>query len=98
MAKTAGQLFEVFAARVAEILRERHQLDAGPLLRVRRDDFTLEGLTQGMPHGSPAWFRMQATPEQLEWEGPDAMAEVFVREYVAALTAASGRVSWPGTP
>jgi len=95
MAKSADQLFVVFAARVAEILRQRYGMDAASLLRVRQDRFTLEGLTRRAQDGPPEWYLMRAAPERLEWEGPDATAEVFVREYITAFEAASHRRSRP---
>lgn len=91
MAKSAEQLFDIFATRVAEILRERFRMDAASLLRVRQGQLTLEGLTRHAQDGPPEWYLMQPTPERLEWDGPDATAEVFVREYVAAFEAANRR-------
>lgn len=87
MAKTAEELFDTFAARVAEILRERLGMDPEPLLRSRPKSFTLEGLIR-RSDGVPEWHGVRATPEQLQWNGPDAMAEAFVEEYVAAFRAA----------
>jgi hypothetical protein len=87
MAKTANELFDMFAARVAEILRERHGLDPEPLLRTTRESFTVEGLIR-RSDGSSEWHGVQATPEQLEWNGPNATAEAFVEEYMTAFRAA----------
>lgn len=88
MAKSSEQLFDVFAARVAEILRERYGMDPEPLLCVSREQLTIEGLVRGTPDGGPEWHRVRTTPEQLEWSGPDAIAEAFVREYISAFEAA----------
>lgn len=90
MAKTADQLFDVFAARVAEILRERYGMDPEPLLRTRRESFTIEGLIR-RPDGGTDWHGAQATPEQLQWNGPDATAEAFVSQYIAAFHAAQAK-------
>ena len=95
MAKSADQLFGMFAARVAEILRERYRMDAASLLRVRQDLFTLEGLTRRAQDGTPEWHLMRPTPERLEWEGPNATAEAFVREYIKAFEAANQQRSSP---
>ena len=54
MAKTAEELFDTFAARVAEILRERLGMDPQPLLRSRPESFTIEGLIR-RSHGDPEW-------------------------------------------
>jgi len=88
MAKTPGELFDDFAARVAEIFRERHGLDPEPLLRTRPESFTLEGLIR-RADGSSEWHGVQATTEQLEWNGPNAMAEAFVEAYMTAFRIAS---------
>jgi hypothetical protein len=88
VAKTSQELFDVFAARVAEVLRDRFGMDPGPLLRARRDEFTIEGLVSRTRDGAAVWHRVQVTPEQLEWNGPYAMAEAFVQEYTAAFRAA----------
>lgn len=90
MAKSSEQLFDVFAARVAEILRERYGMEPQALLRVRREQFTIEGLIRWAPGGATAWHGERVTPEQLEWKGPDANAEAFAREYIAAFAAAEG--------
>ena len=90
MAKTVHELFDVFGARVAEILRERFGMDPEPLLRARRDQLTMEGLVSRAPDGALEWHRLQVTREQLEWNGPDATAEAFVRRYRAAFSAAQG--------
>ncbi|HTJ24034.1 MAG TPA: hypothetical protein VL383_16665 [Gemmatimonadaceae bacterium] len=87
MAKTADELFDTFAARVAEILRERFGMDPEPLLRARRESFTIEGLIR-RSDGAPKWYGVQATPEQLQWNGPNATAEAFVEGYIAAFRAA----------
>ena len=84
MAKTSQELFTDFAARAAEILRERFGMDPEALLRVRADRFTIEGLVQRAPDGAAIWHEVRVTPEQLEWSGPNAMAEAFVTEYVTA--------------
>lgn len=84
MAKSSVQLFDVFAARVAEILRERYRLEPEALLRVRRQQFAIEGLVRTAT-GGQRWHLGGVTAEQLEWQGPNAMAEAFVREYAAAL-------------
>ena len=89
MAKTNDELFDTFAARVAEILRERFGMDPEALLRTRRESFTVDGLIR-RPDGESEWHRVQATPEQLQWNGPNAMAEAFVEEYVAAFRNAGG--------
>lgn len=88
MARSAEQLFEVFAARVAEILHERWRMDAASVLRVRREDRTLEGMIRRVQDGPPEWYAMRPTAEQLEWDGPEATAQAFVREYMAAFRAA----------
>ena len=77
MARTADELFDTFAARVAEILRERFGMDPEPLLRSRRESFTMEGLIR-RSDGAPEWYGVHATPEQLQWNGPNATAEAFV--------------------
>ena len=87
MAKTANELFDAFAARVAEILRERYGLDPEPLLRTKPESFTIEGLIR-RSDGSSEWHGVRATPEQLEWNGPNATAEAFVEAYIAAFRAA----------
>ena len=89
MAHTNEELFDTFAARVAEILRERMGMDPEALLRTRRESFTIEGLIR-RPGGDSGWHRAHATPEQLQWKGPNAMAEAFVEEYVAAFRRAAG--------
>ena len=89
MAKTNDELFDAFAARVAEILRERFGMDPEALLRTHRDSFTVDGLIRRSDGGSE-WHRVKATPEQLQWNGPNAMAEAFVEEYVAAFRNAGG--------
>ena len=89
MAKTASELFDAFAARVAEILRERYGLDPELLLRTRRESFTVEGLIR-RADGSSEWHGARATPEQLEWNGPNATAEAFVEAYITALRAVAG--------
>ena len=88
MAKTIDELFDAFAARVAEILRERFGMDPEPLLRVRRESFTVEGLIRRSDR-THDWHGVRATPEQLQWNGPNAMAEAFVESYVAAFRAAN---------
>lgn len=88
MAKTKEQLFDAFAARVAEILRERFGMDPEPLLRTRPSQLVIEALVKGSAAGASNWYQARITPEQLEWEGPDAMAESFVQEYMAAFRAA----------
>lgn len=90
MAHTNEALFDTFAARVAEILRERLGMDPEALLRTRRESFTVEGLIR-RPGGDAEWHRAHASPEQLHWKGPNAMAEAFVEEYVAAFRRAAGR-------
>lgn len=87
MAKTADALFDAFAARVAEILRERFGLDPEPLLRSRPESFTIDGLIR-RADGTREWHAVQVTSEQLQWNGPNATAEAFVEGYVAALRAA----------
>ena len=87
MAKTAAELFDTFAARVAEILRERFGMDPEPLLRSKPESFTIEGLIR-RSDGVPEWHAAQATPEQLQWNGPNATAEAFVEGYIAAFRAA----------
>ena len=89
MAKTDDQLFNAFAARVAEILRERFDIDPEALLRTRRELFTLEGLIN-RSGGGPEWYGVRATPEQLQWTGPNEMAEAFVDQYMAAFRNAQG--------
>lgn len=89
MAKTPDELFATFAARVAELLRERHDMDPEPLIRTRPATFSIEGLIR-RPDGSSEWYGTRATPENLEWEGPDSVAEAFVADYVAAFRAAHG--------
>jgi hypothetical protein len=84
VAKTRQELFIVFAARAAEILRERFGMDPESLLRVRADRLTIEGLVQRAPDGASIWHQVRVTPEQLEWSGPNAMAEAFVQEYITA--------------
>jgi hypothetical protein len=91
VAKTSQELFDIFAARVAEILRARFGMDPEPLLVARRDQFTMEGLLSRAPGGAPVWHRVKLTREQLEWKGPNAMAEAFVHEYIAAYGAAERR-------
>ena len=91
MAKNSLELFDIFAARVAEILRHRFGMDPEPLLVARRDQFTIEGLVSRAPNGAPVWHRVHLTREQLEWKGPNAMAEAFVQEYIAAFRAAEPR-------
>jgi hypothetical protein len=86
MAKTANELFDTFAARVAEILRERYGLDPEPLLRTKPESFTIEGLIR-RSDGSSEWHGVRATPEQLEWNGPNATAEAFVEAYITAFRA-----------
>lgn len=88
MAKSPEQLFDVFAARVAELLRERWRMDAASVLRVRRDAFTLDGMIRRVQDGPPEWYSMRPTEEQLDWDGPDATAQAFVREYMAAFEGA----------
>jgi len=90
MAKTDDQLFDTFAARVAEILRERFDMDPEALLRTRRDAFIVEGLIR-RPDGGSEWHGTRATPEQLQWQGPNATAEAFVADYIAAFRNAHGR-------
>ena len=90
MAKDDDQLFDAFAARVAEILRERFGMDPEALLRTRRETFTVEGLIR-RPSGESEWYGVQATPEQLQWNGPNATAEAFVDQYIAAFRDAPGR-------
>ena len=90
MAKTNDELFDTFAARVAEILRERFGMDPEALLRTRRESFTVEGLIR-RPDGGSEWHRAQASPEQLQWKGPNAMAEAFIEQYIAAFRNAGGR-------
>jgi hypothetical protein len=87
MAKTAEELFDTFAARVAEILRERFGMDPGPLLRSRPEAFTIEGLIR-RSDAAPEWHGVQVAPEQLQWNGPNATAEAFVAGYIAAFRAA----------
>lgn len=89
MAQTNDELFDTFAARVAEILRERYGMDPEALLRARREAFTVEGRIR-RPDGRSEWHRAEATPEQLQWKGPNAMAEAFVEEYIAAFRNADG--------
>ena len=91
MAKTTRELFDIFATRVAEILRDRFGMDPEPLLVARRGQFTMEGLVSRAPDGAPVWHRVELTREQLEWKGPNAMAEAFVQEYIAAFRAAERR-------
>ena len=91
MAKTTQELFDIFAARVAEILRDRFGMDPEPLLVARRSQFTIEGLVSRARDGAPAWHRVQLTREQLEWKGPNAMAEAFVHEYMEKFRAAERR-------
>jgi len=88
MALTSEQLFMMFAARVAEILRERFGMDPAVVLRVRREEATVQGLVRGCLDGGPEWLTLQASREQLEWNGPDATADAFVRDYTAAVAAA----------
>jgi hypothetical protein len=87
VAKTSPELFDIFAARVAEILRARFGMDPEPLLVARRDQFTMEGLVSRGRDGRPVWHRVQLSREQLEWKGPNAMAEAFVHEFIAAFRA-----------
>jgi hypothetical protein len=91
VAKSRQELFDIFAIRVAEILRDRFGMDPAPLLVARREQFTMEGLVSRAPRGAPIWHRVHLTPEQLEWKGPNAMAEAFVQEYIAAFRAAEPR-------
>jgi hypothetical protein len=81
MANTTDQLFATFATRVAEILREHFRMDPGPLLRVRHELHSVEGLVRSSEEGGPEWFTYTASRERLQWNGPDAMASDFVREY-----------------
>jgi len=87
MAMTTEQLFIVFATRVAEILRERLGVDPDVTLRVRREESAVQALVRATQDGGPEWLTLRASREQLEWKGPDATAEAFVREYAAAVAA-----------
>ena len=88
MAKSTQQLFDVFADRIAEILRERHELDPRPLLRVNRSQLVVEALVDDAPPHGRRWHRVRTTAEELDWTGPDAAAESFVRRYTIARVAA----------
>jgi len=88
MAKTTEQLFTLFAARVAEILRERFGIEPEVALRVSRDAGTVQGLVRSCQDGGPEWLTLHASREQLEWNGPEATAQAFVRDYTAAVEAA----------
>ena len=85
MAMSLAQLFDVFAARAAEILRGHYGMDPAPLLRVRPAALTIEGLVLGPADGGPVWHLAQVTRGQLEARGPEAAATAFVRDYVAAV-------------
>jgi hypothetical protein len=98
MARTPEQLFAACAARVAEILREHHRLDPGALLRITPADFTIEGRVGEAPGATPAWHHVHIRPEQLEWSGPDATAEAFVRDFLAARRSAGPGARAPGPP
>jgi hypothetical protein len=82
MALDVEQLFSVFAARVAEMLRDRHGLDPAPLLRIRDGGRTIEALVRSAHEGGPEWYEFSPTPEQLGWSGPESMATSFVSEYL----------------
>jgi hypothetical protein len=82
MALGVEQLFSVFAARVAEMLRDRHGLDPASLLRVNEQERTLEGLVRSVHEGGPEWYEFTPTSEQLGWSGPESMATAFVAEYL----------------
>jgi hypothetical protein len=86
--KSTEELFDIFADRIAEILRERHELDPRPLLRVHRSQLVVEALVDDTPAHGQRWHRVRATAEELDWTGPDAAAESFVRRYTIALVAA----------
>lgn len=88
MAKTCRELFPVFSARVAELLRERYELDPESLVRTNPDEFTIEGLVRG-GDGERVWHTLTVTSEQLEWIGPERLAQSFVRDYLVAMDAAS---------
>lgn len=88
MAKTCQELFLVFAARVAELLRERFELDPESLVRTNPADLTIEGLVRA-GDGERAWHTLTVTSEQLEWIGPERLAQSFVRDYIVAMDAAS---------
>jgi hypothetical protein len=82
---TADQLFQAFAARVAELLREHFAMDPEIVLRVRREESTVQALLPGGRRGDPEWFTRRATREQLERNGPNVTAVAWVREYRAAI-------------
>lgn len=91
MAKSSEQLFTVFAARAAELLREQFGMEPESRLRVSREQYVVEGLLRRARDGEREWYRVQVTPEQLEWDGPEAAAQAFVRGYAAACEAAGAR-------
>jgi hypothetical protein len=82
---SAEQLFQAFATRVAELLREHFTMDPEVVLRVRREESTVQALLPGSRRGDAEWFTRRATREQLERNGPNVTAVAWVREYQAAI-------------
>jgi hypothetical protein len=83
MAMSTAQLFDVCAARAAEILRERFGMNPEALLRVNHHRFTIEGLVRAGQGTGPEWYSFTARAEQLDWSGPDVVAAAFVRDYLS---------------
>lgn len=81
MARSSDQLFATFAARVAELLRERLGMDPVPLLHVRPRELIIEGRLRETQEGGAEWLPFRASPERLEWDGPERLAQGFVTEY-----------------